>query len=499
MNKMKQNKAISNSAADKNGNKATSKEGGQKKYRKRDKNAVGRRVVKEIVASNPELQECMGNVSRLVKAFANPFDYGCVRLPSQFQYYPTAVANPFMKLPATFAGIDTDSSTSNATVGFLFRDQFRSAIISMNSQPGFAYVSGTFTILSPANVAGSEQPLPLWPLVFNQAQPGFTRVHGDAMYPGVLPGCDLGFYWAQPGDTLSFSNQMAGNNAIKIYRWDGANKQFIASIVAPAGGTGTYSPLAPAYYGFTVSNGTANQTGTMNFGISLLTSVRNHTFGHFALPEMYGSFANIVEAAKIYAGSIMLTNQAAPLVRQGKIASAQIPTGRYWFDFTTYTSVADTRDGVTKDAVDGAYSFLKPTQPDDFNFRNETSITVSDDLGFYSLVPDSDFLAHYCVVNTAEGRDFQWTLCWGLEYRTTSKWIDVEESDIPDSVLSCFHMMFSKIPQHYTNEFHISDIGDWIKNAASKVYTFVKDALPHVITAGTTVAKVAGTLAPLLI
>lgn len=481
MNKMKQNKAISTSASDKNGNKIATKDGNPKRYRKREKNAVGKRVVKEIVANNPELQECMGNVARLVKAFANPFDYGCVRLPSQFQYYPTAVANPFIKTPTVFAPIDTgESNQPTATVGFLFRDQFRAAILVQNSQSGYDYRSGDFTILSPANIAGSEQPLPLWPLVVQSASP--TRPHGEALYPGVLEGSELGFYWSQQGDTFLFTNSMAGSNTIKVYRWAGAVKEYMGNISVPAGGSATYNVLGPGYFGFTVSNGTANQTGIMSFRLVLSSNTRASTFGHLSLPEMYGSFANIVEAAKIYAGSIMLTNQAAPLVRQGKIASAQIPTGRYWFDFTTYTSIAETRDGVTKDAVEGAYSFLKPTQPADFNFKNETSITAVDDLGFFHLVPDSDFLAHYAVVTTAEGRDFQWTFCWGLEYRTTSKWIDVEESDIPESVLSCFHTMFAKIPQHYTNEFHISDIGNWIKEAASKVYGFVKDSLPHLVT-----------------
>ncbi len=445
----------------------------------------------------------LGVVKHMLKAFCDPYSYGRVRLPTEFQSFPTVISNPFMKVPAQFADLDTPTQFIDS-VAFIFRDQFRAAVVITPSNAGYLYQSPTANMTLGTTASGVKTNFPLLPLVYNAGD----RVHGDALYPGILEASGRGYYWATGGDSFLITNGFTQAISADLYRFAGSEVAFVTTIACAATVTTTFTLTGgtgqgAGYYGLSFSAATTNNTGNIAVALSLANGVRPSTFGHLTLPNYHNNIAASVDSAKIYAVSAMFTNEASPLNRQGKISSLQVPNGRYWFDFTNFDEVASSTTSSTKDIVDGAYSYLKPTQPSDFNFQNDDFISAGSPatrkvLGWFKLIPDSDYLVHFAKVTNVDGKDAYWTFTWALEFRTNSVWFDTAVSTIPPRLMQQFNKLLDEMPQHFTNEFHISDIGNWIKNAAEDAYTWVKNTIPEVIKVGTTVAQVAGAIAPFL-
>jgi len=257
--------------------------------------------------------------------------------------------------------------------------------------------------------------------------------------------------------------------------------------------TGTESTVV--YVGFDVY---LSGTGLLLGNFSLKRGSGTTVWAHRALPFLDTNVVS-ADAIKLYGGSLMYTNEASPLNRQGKLAAAQIPQGRDWRDFVDYDSIASVKGSYRDQVLNGYYGFLKPTQPSDIDFIENHEIennTLA--AAWYPINPTSDFLAFTIKVVDSNGRDGYYTYDAALEYRTNDQWRDVRLPDISASTVFEAMSLVAQLPQHHENDFHIGDIFSWIKDRVSDVWTGVKQAFPYVLSGLETAGKVAAVLTPFM-
>jgi len=426
-------------------------------------------------------------MEKILASIAAPKEYPAVRLGTSFGSYQTAVANPFR---ITNSGWD---SGTNSTSAFLFRDPYRFFIsrVTTTSPSVYQYqVQGTGQ-----SIAVEAIGLQFGPLLNVATTTATNTVHGNALYPGRFSDSKRSWIWVEAGQPLTITNPTT------------ATLSFFPYFLTPDGteqitATQTVASLTPlifnvafsGYWSFDV-NATANVAFVPLISLNIPAGT---WWGHRSVPWMTANYSSC-DAMKLYAGSLMFTNEASPLNRQGKIAAAQIPQGRDWRNYTSYSTVAGVKDAYVSDAENGYYGFLKPTQPHDIDFIENNSIGIGGLVfAWFDLSVPSDFMAVNVTVTTPLGQDGYYTYAAAFEYRTSDQWRDVEHPTITAETVMDSMSLVARLPQHHENPFHLSDIYDWIKNAVSDIWGGFKSALPVVADVATKTAGIAAAIAPFL-
>jgi len=205
------------------------------------------------------------------------------------------------------------------------------------------------------------------------------------------------------------------------------------------------------------------------------------TWEHHHLPD-FDNNAPSVKSIRISAASMMYTNDASPLNRQGKIAMIQSPEGSSWTDLVgPFTLVSELQGAVIKNAEKGAYGFLKPTKEDDFTAQKFTKCYGPDIVdSCYPLSGDA-FLAMTMEVKDLDGQDGYWTFAWGIEYYTTDVWRTISPPVIAAHDYEAGLEFIKSIPQFHENPTHLSDLWNSIKSAAKTVIGGIKQYGPMVM------------------
>ncbi len=435
----------------------------------------------------------------IVKAMALPLETIPVRIPNSFTAYPTAIAKPYYRKVPAYGGTGTASDPSR-TACFLFRDPYRGVIMLNSSSDG---VNGaTYQATNTYATGTGYEPVNFGPLSWISG----PQLHGPTMYPGYLDGGNRTYYYA---GTLAASFQLTNSGAtpivVNVWTWRGdrdPNLVLASSGVAVAAGatvtlSGAFS--AGCYIGFDFSS-TSSAVQSYTLKMSYPNTPASVDYGHFSLPYMDNNTAS-ADAVKVYAASMMYTNTASPLNRQGKIVGVQIPRGRYWANFTRYSTLSQMDSAVSLDSVNGIYGFLKPTQPEDFNFLDESEVAFqssSRSLCAFKLIPPSDFLVVAFETTVSGGADGYFTTAWGLEYRTVDSWRDTRVSEMSTEEANLAIKLVARMPQWHENPFHFSDIINWLSDKASDAYEFIKAHLPGVVSGLNTAAAIGSAVIPLL-
>lgn len=461
---------------------------------------VAEKVVKDVLsknASNTKAQKVqdMKKLDKCLASLAAPSVAPTVRMNNGFSSYKSATTKLFHRKDATFYAptgtMDTDAPA------FVFRDQCRAFVYRTSYSDLWRYKT-SFAVSFDFDFS----PVLVPALDFDNTVVTTQRnaVHGELMFPGVESRGRRSYFWMENDNQMRIVNNTTGEIEVSIFIW---NRGF-ASVaggtvqIAPTT-TYTFQPISNAYYGFDAKSvSTAIAVGQLDISVESRNST-GKVWAHLPLPFAEKNLAS-VDSAKIYGVSIMYTNRAAPIYRQGDIASVQIPNGRFWTDYLDYRSIASLNDADSRSVENGVYGFLKPTMPNDLNFKDQDrfDISMSDVDSFFLLNPDSDFLAVCAHIKVADGQDGYWTAGYALEYRTTDQWREQKAPDVNVEVTNAAIQLLSRLPQWHDNPLHLSDIGNWIKDRANDAYGFIKDILPGVVSVGTTAAKIAGAIIPLL-
>lgn len=436
---------------------------------------------------------------RLVSSITLPKETDCpVRIGSAFGSDPTATAKLFRKLNLIFptAG-ETDSDLAPTDMaGFLFRDALRSFIYAFGLTATDTFVYGASFVCNVSCAPGveyyPEYDTPFYPDLSSSTVSPF----GPYLYYGRNSKSDL-----HRGILMSAGMQMttilqptatfpAGKNVIVNYwyfskdTWESVGAILI---VGTAGGTATCTATVTGYYSFTLTTDAEVATLTPfkftgSNGIGVNPGVAGMVWAQLSLPNLEDVLP-VVKAFRTISASLMLTNTASPLNRQGQIVGLQLPRGSWPFDYLDFDEVASDLKSMTINIVNGMYGFLKPTAQSDFDmtvfqFSNSFSIAQTDYV--FDLIPTSDYLTIHAQVVDPNGRQGFWTPAYCVEYESISQWSDLKISDAKPNDLAMALQAIAPIPQWHENDFHLGDIWEWIKDTAKDVWGVVKEVGPIV-------------------
>lgn len=462
-----------------------------------------KRVAKNVMSS---LKKMTKEQVQILLSIMAPKEFLPQRLGSQLGSYQTAVANPYAVYNTGWCDLDPSASTGSisgpVSVNYVFRDPFRFNVYCVpNASTTTTYEYRT-TLDGTVFYSTTYQTLQFNRLGYFSG----TKLHGDYLYPGKFSNNTRTYVWCDATSCVQIINGSTyALSVLPFYaRSDGQiSRGTVTGIAAANTGTFTLGPDDHMGTGCYVGFDLAIPGGTFKLN-AVQISVNSQGqagiwWGHRSLPWIDQN-VNSIDAIKIYGASLMITNEASPLNRQGKLAAAQITEGRDWRQFTNYQAISSIKDSYVNNALNGYYGFLKPTQPKDIDFRDQTSNLASGsvNLAWFSLDNPSDFLACATVVTDVNGRDMYATISSAVEYRTEDQFRDVEPPTAPWSVVFEAMTMISQAPQHHENPFHISDIFDWLGEQFSGLWRGVKEAYPIVMEGLNTAVKVGGIVAPLM-
>lgn len=480
---------------------------GPKKDRSRSLNKGPHTAIESVRRSLPRAgsAKISRSTQRLLASMALPRETECVRIGNNYGSDKTAVAKLFRKTnvrPATLPGLAGDIPIDNV-VAFAFRDPLRSFVYSFGLSATDQYrYSNNFSF----SAAGEKNIYPNFegPLNLDTSYSN-CKPHGDQLFL-----CRLGLsdqnrgFFCSVGDYINITIA-ARPGALQSYRigvkkltgaqW--AEIDTVAlSISQVAGGTVQVLVIETGYYCFDIfveENGglpTATVVGTL--ALPHLPNTDRMCWGQLSLPKIEENLDAPI-SSRITSVSLMLTNTASPLNRQGQVTGLQIPKRTLWTDYIDYEDIASSNKATTFNVVNGMYGFLKPT--DDEDLRMETFRYATDDTDdeyVFDVLPKSDYLTIQAQITDSAGRQGYFTPCHHIEFSTLSQWFSTETSALRPEELETSLRLLSRMPQWHENDFHISDIWNGIKSFVSDVWSGIKEV-------GSAVAPYAPLIAPLLL
>jgi len=455
----------------------------------------------------------------LMRAIADPFN--CVeRWPDKYNSRPTAVCSMNQKLTANW----TQSGELNADelIGFAFRgSSLRAFVISDQNPTSAEYEYNVYGVGTGGNTAfGAVAPTPSWsekwyatdtskvafrPIITPYAKVATTyQPHGPTFYAGsVKENIGLRFFWLDASATVEFNYTSTANFNIGIAQWtsNGLEATYASKLFATAtGATGTIlSPLdnfKPGYYAFQISS-TATQTVVFN---SMTISGNSEVFCHLPIPTLE-KVINSVDNHRVIGSSIMYTNTAAPLNREGSLMPYQLLPGMYWHDIVTgmdtaYAAVAALPGARPFEATEGAYIFHKPTNDDDWDFKDEYYTTDGNLIDcYYEIDSESPPVLIVISIDTGNAQNGYWTLTQSIEFFTQSQAFDQELCKVSYYIGDEALDKIKYIEQVHSNALHVKEIWSSIVNQTKKAGKWIFDSIPKIVGAvekyGPTVVKYA--------
>jgi len=450
-----------------------------------------RKIVKSALRGTENRAKFSAAINQFLSGLTLPRDYLMPRLPNGSD--PTALANPWSRYDAAFAGSPVAGPlNTNECVGFVFRDALRYFVSTVGLAAQSVY-TGVFGV----NVAGPVEAFPtFWGTGGGLPCVSPDKPHGDYIYPGRVGPADQHRGWLMNnGDSLQVILNTGlypvGQTVYCMIKQvsNGIWQDYV--LTSFAGGTGivTNTTVIPTtgYYAITfayTANVIIQNSGTLNLYVGGAGAT---VFGQKALPNFSTNFS-FVDAIRISSVSLMYTNTASPLNRQGQIVGIQVPKGSSWTQWTSFgTLVADKKSKIL-DALNGMYGFLKPTSADDFNLQvyelpDFQLNTAAGSEMVFDLYPKSDFLALVAQVNIAAGQTGYWTLGAAVEFTTQNQWIELHCADLSHEEMQMALDFLVNVPQWHTNALHWDDIWESIKGAARDTWSAVKEIAPIALAA----------------
>jgi len=272
------------------------------------------------------------------------------------------------------------------------------------------------------------------------------------------------------------------NFTVAWYQWDNDGGQKLLStstqsIVSTAAYTFgyTWTQVVGAYVTCSVT-ASVNTTmaisdvaGTLRSSISGAASVMCHR----TIKDYVNNVASC-QKARVLGASLMYSNFAPLLNKQGAIYSVQLTNETCWKDLIgDATAVSSYRLSDMRQINNGAYGFLKPGSQMDFSERCNVSVnefTIVDSYWPLKLGPDNSgsYLLMYAIVDQAVSRNAIWTYSNSVEFQTTNQWFQVAVSRMDPLVCTEVLAKIKDMPQFHENPTHIRDIYNSIRGVLGK-------------------------------
>jgi len=295
--------------------------------------------------------------------------------------------------------------------------------------------------------------------------------HGDTAYPRMdYQGNDSFWLDMRPTDSQVHLTQAAFSGcvhgAVYVLNARRTINKFVEefAIVATADPAGTFTFDMPdgksGYWSLRLESGQAAP-------IDIVVTGTCSVWGHRALPNL-DDFVNAIENVAVTSSSLMYTNTAAPLNRQGKRAQLQVPGGVDWPELfglgetipllgsaTSWSKLSKLPGVVVEDIIEGAYSPLKPTGLQSYARRPNRA----DDLPpVVDITPADDYVVILADIDSELGKDGYWTILGCTYYETLDQTRERAFASGGTLKFQAAHDNIGPLQQHYTNAFHIADL-----------------------------------------
>jgi hypothetical protein len=472
---------------------------------------VEKRAAAAAIASKLASQSIGVSHRRVALAMSDPMDHPVIRYSGPFAVRPTAIAKPY-----SISATGWDNSTvftgrqipQNDYFVAAFRDP-RRALVKYNSNVTAGAWEYQWSADRTHTAQGEFYPsvgekLPLRYAV--DADAGYSP-HGLVLYAGEDDNSDP-YLWVDATTALPSSLSIVlslGETAaagtwdytVRLYRWENGEVYetdvLVQHINAAPETTRTLSvPLTlSGYYNIAMIscflNGTdvtstsfAEDLSNPEHGLEISAQGTCACFEHTSLTG-FAANASVVAGLRNTALSLMYTNEASPLHRQGKIAGYQATSPHSWTNYafgqatgavgdSGFNIVSQLNGASVLPLEKGMYGFLRPTQLKDFDLRavlNDAEIGANAPAPMpYKLVDDSDYLVMYAVCSDEAGTDGYITMSSHVEYTTDDLWREAEVPVYNSKVYEEAVALLSRMPQFHENPLHFADITKFLRRAA---------------------------------
>lgn len=520
-------KRMQKNAAKRAARKAAKKEA-KKEYRKARERIAGPKMHAAPVGAvrkSMAPQRLTKEARKVIMAIALPQNSPGLRISSGYNDIPTAVDSIYERESIVY-GAEAE------TFAFAFRSALRNAVrgILLLSTEYTAY-GGYDTILW----VGGNTWQPVRPRALygsdGRANSGVgtrTQPHGPYLYPGRLGTSDPNRgWWVNPNDVVVvYTDNVTAYPANTVFFrilylrgevWVPYEKPILLN--AQGYGSlqvteniignelGTYVAVevscsaalgTPGLGGNEVSlfvlGGTNVVDITMPSGTFPFNPSASFCTAHRPLKDLERHFQQI-NNLKIYGQSILYTQTSAFTSNQGQVAMAQYEGHKpFWenYEYKDVSSVNPAR-GKYMPVTNGSYCFLKPNGKENFDWLGEFEVATSSrriteasgpaglEDGAFQIYPDSDYLALVLNQDPAVTRTGLITVASTLEYITDDQWVEVKTPNLENSLAEAAISSIRHLPQFHENEFHISDVFNWLKEKAAMVVNGVLEYGPAVL------------------
>jgi hypothetical protein len=486
----------------------------EKQKKKKDKVTRSLDLVRSNVPAKFYRKE-LSTATYIAKAIVCPKEFPGLRWASSYNGYKTAVASPFDEYNATFQGSSTLSYPclpATDSCFFLFRCPERAAIYYDPNLIGNTYSYSLYSVSDNAPLTGFT-PGTTWT---TSALPTGATMKINPLYlqsnssykphDSIMFCCrdqtNRNMFWLDNSGNLSIAGNVTALQVgevvtFMLYKWTAEGPVLLYSQTATFVGnnfTAVFINVPAGYYYVDyIHNNNSNYPVTFNIG-PISISCSGSVWCHRPLPGYCSNVLN-TPSTRVYAASVMFSNEASLNSKQGKIAGVQV-SGRNWFDFvnttnSSFSNIASCEGSVTKTADTGMYAWMQPVQASDFEMRKDvTQANGALVNSFYPIRPSEGFILVYASITNYAGQDGIWKRTYGVEFDTTNNWFLKEDRRPSTEDISNALKILRNVPQFMDNPFHFKDMLKAVKEGSKAVAEFMLKHGPAVLNLAKVIAAI---------
>lgn len=405
----------------------------------------------------------MNVVDAITASLSLPDELPPVRVSDSYSCTPTAITKVTLENKINWAGASAGECPASDEVVFMFRDILRWLVVYDHNVNGnlskynwIAYPgqTGFLVGVTPSTIpvtAATVDPTSGW------------APHGPIIFAGEADGD--GFMFLNEGNQIDITDGGAADPMlVSIYYWNHGRKNLVLSANMVGGATTTFTMNRTGYYCVELSCTIPGHI--VNIDTTDVTGI--YCWKHICVPDVVNNL-NRITSFSMVASSLLWRNTASYDNAQGDVGAVVIgPSYDWWqaaYDSNGYTTLSENFTNGWKSffAAKGLYTFMKPADEEDLQFRVQTRTSIPGDIPTwtYARFPLRLSTAYHALamsVSLDAGRDTTLRAACHVQYESNDDWADVREPEANVDDWLAAAKQLSRVPNITENPVHVKDI-----------------------------------------